>query len=155
MAARFSASNSDVRRAAKTYNAKKLALSQRLSDGGVESGETGGDVLPEMDAQGAAVAFGKHLKVAASFCRFHHAKGVLLPRHGKIGGVVTCDLEEDARIWSALVGLPGGMEEARAEAEASGYMGFIADEMANRLEFRFVSGVTIQVAQHGEVISLL
>src|ERR1700742_5236741 len=72
------------------------------------------NILAEMHAQGAAVAFGKHLKITPRLCGFDNAKGVFLPRHRNVHIIVTSDLQEDAAVRPALVRLPCRMQEARA-----------------------------------------
>src|ERR1700754_470083 len=92
-------------------------LPEGLLNGGSESCKTCLDILAEMHAQDAAVAFGKHLEVASRLCGFDNAEGVFLPRHRDVGLVVASDLQEDAAVRPALVCLSCRMQEARAEAE--------------------------------------
>ena len=58
------------------------------------------------------------MEVAARLRRLHDAESVLASRHGNVLRVVARDLEEDSAVGPAFVGLPGGVQEARAEAEA-------------------------------------
>ena len=74
--------------------------------------------VPRCIAQGAALALQQHLEVASRLRRLDDAEGVLLPGHGHIDRVVAGDLQEDAGVRSALVGLPGRVQEARAELQA-------------------------------------
>ena len=73
--------------------------------------------------------------------------------HRQIRGIVARDLQEDAGIRAALVGLPGGVKEARPEAEARGHALFVANRVANRLKLRFVRVVHLDVAEQREVIA--
>ena len=74
-----------------------------------------------MDAKRAAAALGEDLEIAAGLRRFDDAEGVFLARNRQVACVVAGDLQEHAGVRAALVGLPGRVQEARAEAEARGY----------------------------------
>ena len=76
------------------------------------------DIRTEMDAQRAAVALDEHLEIAARLRRLDDAERVALAGHRQVRGVVAGDLQEDAGVGAALVGLAGRVQEARAEAEA-------------------------------------
>src|ERR1051326_3153608 len=89
---------------------------------GIELRQAGGHIGAEVNPQSAATLVGEYLEVAAGLRGFHHAEGILLAGHIEIDGVVTGDLEEDTAVRSAFVSLSGGVEEARSEAEAGGYM---------------------------------
>ena len=56
-------------------------------------------------------------------------------------GVVAGDLQKDAAVRSAFVGLPGGVQKARAEAEHGGDFLGVADGEAHFLQRVFVGGV--------------
>ena len=75
------------------------------------------------------------------------------PGTGRSDRVVAGDLQEDAGIRAALVGLAGGMQEARAKAKTGGDAFLVADGVANRLQLRFVRVVHLDVAEHGEIIA--
>src|SRR6266849_6426969 len=90
-------------------------------------------ILSQVHAQGAAAAFGENREVAAGLRGFHDPEGVLLPGHGKILGVVAGDLQKNAAIGTAFVGLPGGVQEARAKAENRGNLFLVAHRVPNRL----------------------
>ena len=92
--------------------------------------QAGGHVRAEMDAQRAPAALGQHLEVAARLGRLDDAEGVLLARHRQVVRVVAGDLQEDAAVRPALVGLAGRVQEARPEAEAGGDALPVAHAMA-------------------------
>src|SRR5207244_12612671 len=73
-----------------------------------------------MHSERATVAFAKDREVATRFSGLDDAKRVFLTGHGNVRGVVARDLEEDAGIRSPLVGLPGRVQETRAEPQARG-----------------------------------
>src|SRR5690349_19926164 len=106
-----------------------------------------------MNAKCAAATFGEDVEVTTGLRGFYNAEGVLLSRHVEIGSIVTSDLEEDAAVGTAFVGLTGGMQKARAEAETSGEFRFVADDVAKFLERLFVFCVHWDVAENGEVVA--
>ena len=73
--------------------------------------------VAEMDAERPAAALGEHREVAARLRRLDDAEGVRCPGTARSRGVVAGDLQEHARVRSALVGLAGRVQEARPEAE--------------------------------------
>jgi hypothetical protein len=85
-----------------------------------------------MDAQHAPAAFHQHVEVTAGLCCLDDAEAVGMARNVEIGGIVAGDLEEDAGVRSALVGLARRMLEARREADAGGGMGGVANARAQR-----------------------
>src|SRR5215831_458567 len=106
-----------------------------------------------MDTQGSATAFGENVEIAASLRSLYDAKCVFLARHGEIGSVVAGDLQKDAAVRPAFVGLACRVQEARTEAEARGDFLFVADNMAKFLENFFVFGIHGNVAEDGEVVA--
>ena len=101
--------------------AARLRLAQwRLDDDLVERLEPGAHVGAQMHAQRATPAIDEHLEVAARLRRLHDAEGVPRARHGRSRGVVAGDLQEDAGVGAALVGLSRRVQEARTEADARG-----------------------------------
>src|SRR5262249_39466248 len=113
------------------------------------------DILAEMNAQDAAVAFGKHLEVAPRLCGFDNAEGVFLPRHRNVRLIIASNLQEDAAVRPALVCLSCGMQEARAEAETSRNALAVANGVTQLLQLRLVGFVHLDVAEHGKVIARL
>ena len=85
-----------------------------------------------MHPQHAPVAFGQHLEIAARLRRLDDTEAVFLPRHVEIDGVITCDLEEYAAVGTAFIGLPGGMQEPRTEAETRGDL-FLRSRIRTRM----------------------
>jgi hypothetical protein len=115
--------------------------------------QAGRYITAEMNAQGPPVAVGEDLEIPASLGRFHDAERIFLAGHGKIGSIVAGDLQEDAGIRAAFIGLPGGMEKSRAEAEAGGNTLLVANGVAKRLQLPFVRIVPLDVAKDGEIIA--
>ena len=115
--------------------------------------EAGCQVVAQMDPQRAASAFRQHLEISAGLRRFHDAEGVFLAGHGQVGGIVAGDLQKDSAVRSALVGLPGGVQEARTKSETGGHVLLVAQRVAHFLQKRFVLGIHLDVSQQGEVIA--
>src|SRR6476660_719744 len=86
---------------------------QGFLDGRLECCEPCGDVRPEMKTKHASPTFRQHLEIPPGFCGLDDAKGVFLAGNWEIVGVVACDLQEDAAVGPALVGLPGRVKKAR------------------------------------------
>ena len=89
--------------------------------------EAGLQILAQMDSQCAAASLGEDVEIAASLCSLYRAECVFLAGHRKVGGVVVSDLEKDAGVRATFVGLAGGVQKSRAEAEACGEFLFVAD----------------------------
>src|SRR6516225_963832 len=106
-----------------------------------------------MNAQSAAAPLREYREISARLSGFDHTESVFLPGDGEIHGVVTGDLQEDAAVGAALVGLPRGMKETGAEAQAGGYFLGVADGVADVLQGLFVVGVHWELAQNREVVA--
>src|SRR5258708_26610487 len=105
-----------------------------------------------MNAQRAAIAIREHGEIATRLGGFDDAKGEFLPGNGNVGGVIASELEKDAGVRATLVSLAGGMEKARAEAEAgSGFFG-VAHLVADGLERFLVGVVHTEVVEEGEIV---
>src|SRR5215470_17282922 len=105
-----------------------------------------------MNAQGAAPTFSEHRKISAGLRGLDHTERIFLSGDSKVGSVVTRDLQEDAAVGSAFVGLSCRVQEARAKAEACGDFLLITHRRADPLQRRFVFGVHGDVAKYGEVV---
>src|SRR5258708_2546581 len=106
-----------------------------------------------MHTQSAALALRQHLKIAARLRRFDHAKGVLLPRDRQIYRIIAGNLQKNAGVWAALIGLPGGVEKAWSKAQAGSHTLTLAHTMANGLQLVFVFIAHLDVGQQCEIIS--
>src|ERR1700675_4615329 len=111
-----------------------------------------GDILTEMDAQRAPATLRQHSKIAASLRCFHYAKGVLLPRNEDVYRVVASDLQKNAGIGTAFVGLSRGVKETRAKAEDGGDFYVVAHGEADGLQRLFMRFVHGDVAEHGKIV---
>ena len=106
-----------------------------------------------MDAQSAAAAFGENGKVTAGLRGFHDAKRILLAGDRQILGILAGNLQEDAAVGAALVGLSGGMQKARAEAENGGDFFLVANGVANTLQKFVVCRIHSDVAEDAKIIA--
>jgi hypothetical protein len=111
-----------------------------------------GDIFTEMDAQRAPATLRQHSKIAARLRCFHDAKGVLLPRNEDVHRVVARDLQKNAGIGTAFVGLSRGVQETRAKAEDSGDFFVVTHGEADGLERLFMRFVHGDVAERGKIV---
>src|ERR1700676_739252 len=91
-------------------------------------------ILAKVHAQSATTALCEHREIAASLGRFYHAKSVFLPGNRQIGSIVAGNLQEHAGVWTALVGLTGGVQKPRTKAQAGGNFFRVAHPMTNGLQ---------------------
>src|SRR6266702_7182184 len=94
-----------------------LRSGQRPPDRSLERGKAGLDIAPEMHAERAPTAFGEHLEVGARLRGLHDPEACAVSRDRQVLGVVRGDLEKDAVVGPAFVGLAGRMQETGTEAE--------------------------------------
>ena len=106
-----------------------------------------------MDPQCTTIPFCENLKITASLRGFYDPKCVLLFGHRNIDRVITSDLEKDAGIGSAFVGLARGMLEARAKFRAGGDTLFVANCVTDRLQCRLMCIVHLNVGENREIVS--
>src|SRR6266481_3190519 len=98
-----------------------------------------------MDAQRAAPAFGKNSKIAAGLRRLDYTEGVVLSGDRQVLGIVTGDLQKNAAVGTTLVGLAGGVQETRAEAQNRSHFFLVAYSMPDALQDFFICRI------HGDV----
>jgi hypothetical protein len=84
-----------------------LVSFQGVANGFVQGGQSGGDIGAEVDAQEAALAFGKNVEIPARLGDLDHSEGELVSGHRQISGVVAGNLDKDASVRSALERLAG------------------------------------------------
>src|SRR5580704_17306237 len=107
-----------------------------------------------MHAEGASPAFSEYCEIAAGLGSFDDAEGVPLIGNGKIDGVVAGDLQEDAGIGSAFVGLAGGVQKARTKSKNRRDLLLVPHAVANGLQNSLVLGIHGDVAEQREIVSL-
>src|SRR5260370_12337454 len=107
----------------------------------------------EMHAQHTPAALGQHLEVAARLRRLDDGEGEFLPGDRKVVGILAGDLQEHAGVWTALVGLPGRMEEGRSKAEAGGDPLAIADHAPDVLQCIMMLLVAFDIGKKRAIIS--
>src|SRR6266702_5152518 len=132
---------------------ENLKLRQSLFDRFREFREIALYVLAEVDAERPAIAIGKNGEIAARLGGLDDAKGEFLARDRNIGSIIAGELEKNAGVRTALVGLAGGVEKARAEAEAGGGFLGVAHLVADGLQGFLVGVVHLDVAEKCEVIA--
>src|SRR6516165_9493593 len=88
-----------------------------LLDRSAQRSETGIEITGDLRPQCAPAALGKNIVIATRLRRLDDAKRIGLSGHRQVRGIVARDLQKDAAVWSALVGLSGRMLETRPEAD--------------------------------------
>ena len=117
------------------------------------SSQPGGDVGAQVDAQRPPAALREHLEVAARLRGLDRRRRCSAARALEVLRVVARDLQEDAAVRAALVRLTGGVQEARAEAQARG------DVLLSRTRVREAPATpprwrpSSDVGQHREVVA--
>src|ERR1700756_1040862 len=107
-----------------------------------------------MHAKGASPALREHREIAAGLRGFDDAEGVLLIGNGKIDGVVAGDLQEDAGVGSAFVGLACGVQKARTKSKNGGELLLVPHAVAKGLQGSLVLRIHGDVAEQSEIVSL-
>ena len=130
-----------------------LLLRQRLIDSRSQRLQPCRHIGFQVNPQSPAAARLQHRQVPSGLGVNHHAKTQLLPRNRYIDGVTRGDLQENAGVGTALVVLPGGVEEARAEAQAGGHALLVAHLVPQALNHCLMFGEHGQVGQRGEVVA--
>ena len=115
--------------------------------------ETGIEIAGDVRAQRAPAALGKDLEIAARLRRLDDAERVGLAGHRQVLGIVAGDLQEDAAVRPALVGLSRRMLEARPEADAGRRLGPVADHPAEALHHLDMGGVALDIGEQRGVIA--
>src|SRR5580700_1001784 len=106
-----------------------------------------------MDAKRAASAFGQHGEITASLRGLYYAERVFLLRHFDIDRIIARDLEEHARVRSALVRLTCRVQESRPEFGHGRNLLVVAHEEANLLKRLLIGFVHRDVAENAKVIT--
>ena len=132
---------------------RRRSSPQSFLDGRLECRETCGDVGPEMETKHPAPTFGQHFEIAPGFCRLDDSEGVFLAGNREIIGVIARDLQEDAAVGPALVGLPGRVQKARAEPKAGRDALAVAHKPSDFLERLSMQGVALDVGKQREIVS--
>src|SRR2546428_6033131 len=115
--------------------------------------KTPGKIFAQMDAQRAPVPLRQNFEVTTRLSGLDDSKREFLSGYREVCCLVTGDLQKDAGVRPALVGLTGGVEEARAEAETRRHAPGIADGVADGLEQFAIRLVHGDVGEHGEVVA--
>src|SRR5262245_64360555 len=108
-----------------------------------------------MDPQRAAPPRSKRGEIAGGLRGDDLLESVRLARDRNGGGRIGGDLEEDARVWPALVELPRRMKESRTEPDRRRDLLAIPDPDANSLQRLFRFRRIAQVGGDREVVAAL
>src|SRR5580765_1812512 len=107
-----------------------------------------------MHPKGASSALSKYCEIAAGLCSLDNTERVFLVGDRQIDGVVAGDLQEDAGIGSAFVGLAGGVQKARTKSKNRRDLLLVPHAVANGLQNSLVLGIHGDVAEQSEIVSL-
>ena len=105
-----------------------------------------------MNAQRAAAAVGQHVEIATGLRCLDDPETGLLAGHREIPLVFGGDLQEDAAVGPALVGLPCRMQEAWTEFGAGGEMALVAHREPHRLQRVDMRGVSFDIAEQRDIV---
>ena len=97
----------------------------------------------------------KHGEIAPRLRRLDHAERVAVARDLQVDDVVAGDLQEDAGVGTALVGLPGGVQEPRPEPDTGRRAGAVAHHRANLAQRLLVLRRALDVGEQGDVVALV
>src|ERR1044071_1853634 len=106
-----------------------------------------------MEPQRPAATLSKNLEIATGLRGLYDSKRVLLPRHRNIHGIIARDLQENARVRPALIGLPRGGQEARPKSETGGNVLSVTHGMANLLQHGRIGLVHFKVSEDRKVVA--
>src|SRR4051794_31573691 len=112
---------------------RSIALRQCLRQSALQLLKAALNVDPEVNAERPSSSLGEDLEVAPSLRVLHDAERITAPGYGQVYLWIRGELQEDASIGAALVGLPGGVEKSRAEAQCRRNVAGVADGVPNPL----------------------
>ena len=107
-----------------------------------------------MNAQDTPAAFREHVEITARLRRLDDPEGIFLVWNREIEGVVAGDLQKNATVRAAFIGLPGRVQEARSEAHAGGDPLAVADEDAQMLQRIAMARVAFHIGEDRTVIAV-
>jgi len=108
----------------------------------------------DVDSQRTAAQSRQDAEVSQRLSRFDHAEAEPSSRNGDVVPRVAADLEEDTVIRTALVQLPGGVQEPRPETHAGRDAGSGTDGFADAPEGGQGIGVAEQPGSYGFAVLL-
>src|SRR4029453_16166519 len=126
---------------------------ERRNECSLQSTQMSSDVRAEVSAQGAPVTVQQNLEIPSRLRRLDDAECVFLIRHGQVESVVARDLEEHARVRSALIGLAGRVQETRSELQARRDVPGVPGAVAYRLQLPLVRLGHLDVCQERKVVA--
>ncbi len=106
-----------------------------------------------MNAQSAAAALCENREIAAGLRGFYDAKSVFLARDRQVLCIIACNLKENPRVGTPLVGLSCGVQKARSETQNGGDFFFVAHRVPNSLERFLIFAVQRKRPENCEVIA--
>src|SRR4051812_47422770 len=132
-----------------------LSSAERLHDGLLEPRQAGGDIAPQMHADGAPSALVEHFEIASCSGVDHAAECVIASWHGNVEAMLGGDLKEDAIVRSPLIGLPRRVKEARTEADAGRHLFAVTDRRADVLQGIAMRIVLRHIGEERAIITVM
>src|SRR5262249_5202760 len=128
-------------------------LLQGLLDCAAQRGETRIEIASDVGPQSAAAALGEDVVIAACLRCLDDAKGVGLSWHGQVVGVVAGDLQKDAAVRPAFIGLPCRMLKAGPKADTGRRLGAVADSAPYTLDHLDMGGTALDIGEQGRIVA--
>ena len=126
---------------------------QRLLDGAAQAVETRINITGDVHTQRAPAALGENVEIAARLCLLDDPESIGAAGYRQILGIRAGDLQKDAAVRSALVGLTRRMLKTRPEADACRRLGPVADHAAEPLHRIDMGGAAIDIGEQCCVIA--
>ena len=111
------------------------------------------DVAGDVNPQQATATLGQNRQVTPRLGRGDNAEAGLPAGNGTVMRRVGGDLQEDAAVRAALVGLAGGMQEARAKADDRRALRMVAQPRAQGVDRLDVGRVAVDPGQQADVVA--
>src|SRR5208283_2304087 len=106
-----------------------------------------------MDPQRAPPVLDHGVEIAARLRVLHDAEGIGMAGNGDVLGLVAGDLQEDPRVWTALVSLSRRVLEARAETQAGSGERALVNQGPQFVERASVRLVAFDVGEKRDVVA--
>src|SRR5215469_1173326 len=129
-------------------------LSQRLANRGLQGRKSSPYLFAQMHTQRAPATFRKNREIPACLRGLNHTERVFLFGHGKVIGVLACNLQEDATVRPTFVSLSCRVQEPGTKSQNCRYSLCVPDSVTNDLQSSFILRVHRDIAQESEVVSL-
>src|SRR6185312_3739811 len=128
---------------------------QGAFDGARHLSQAGLDIAAQIEPQDAPAAVRQDREIAGRLRGLDDAEAQVADRHGDVVSRLGGDLQKHPGVGPALVGLAGGMQVTRPEAQDRGQMLAIANEASHLLQCGDVFGAAIQIGQQSDIVAIM